>query len=109
MSPPPAAQAHVVCMRQLVLSKNSANNNKLQTGTKLEGNAVSEDRTHDLRIMRPTRYQLRYHRLEMIAQKCGGMRWDRSWLFICLFGIVVALEEVCVDGANTFAQSKCSQ
>ena len=26
-------------------------------------NAVSEDRTHDLRIMRPTRYQLRYHRL----------------------------------------------
>ena len=24
--------------------------------------AVSEDRTHDLRIMRPTRYQLRYHR-----------------------------------------------
>ena len=24
-------------------------------------NAVSEDRTHDLRIMRPTRYQLRYH------------------------------------------------
>ena len=27
-----------------------------------KGNAVSEDRTHDLRIMRPTRYQLRYHR-----------------------------------------------
>ena len=25
--------------------------------------AVSEDRAHDLRIMRPTRYQLRYHRL----------------------------------------------
>ena len=25
-------------------------------------NAVSEDRTHILRIMRPTRYQLRYHR-----------------------------------------------
>ena len=24
--------------------------------------AVSEDRTRDLRIMRPTRYQLRYHR-----------------------------------------------
>ena len=24
--------------------------------------AVSEDRTHDLRIVRPTRYQLRYHR-----------------------------------------------
>ena len=24
--------------------------------------AVSEDRIHDLRIMRPTRYQLRYHR-----------------------------------------------
>ena len=30
-----------------------------------QGHAVSEDRTHDLRIMRPTRYQLRYHR-------CGG-------------------------------------
>jgi hypothetical protein len=26
------------------------------------GNAVSEDQTLDLRIMRPTRYQLRYHR-----------------------------------------------
>ena len=26
-------------------------------------NAASEDRIHDLRIMRPTRYQLRYHRL----------------------------------------------
>ena len=26
-------------------------------------NAASEDRTHDLRIMRPTRYQLRYRRL----------------------------------------------
>jgi hypothetical protein len=26
-------------------------------------NAASEDRTHDLRIMRPTRYQLRYSRL----------------------------------------------
>ena len=25
--------------------------------------AASEDRTHDLRIMRPTRYQLRYSRL----------------------------------------------
>ena len=30
------------------------------------GNAVSEDRIHDLRIMRPTRYQLRYHRLDTI-------------------------------------------
>ena len=28
-----------------------------------QGNAASEDRTHDLRIMRPTRYQLRYSRL----------------------------------------------
>ena len=28
-------------------------------------NAASEDRTHDLRIMRPTRCQLRYSRLEM--------------------------------------------
>ena len=27
-----------------------------------ESNAASEDRTHDLRIMRPTRYQLRYRR-----------------------------------------------
>ena len=26
-------------------------------------NVVSEDRAHNLRIMRPTRYQLRYHRL----------------------------------------------
>ena len=26
-------------------------------------NAASEDRTHDLRIMRPTRYQLRYSRV----------------------------------------------
>ena len=26
--------------------------------------AVSEDRTHDLRIMRPTRCQLRYHRMQ---------------------------------------------
>ena len=30
--------------------------------TTVQTNAVSEDRTHDLRIMRPTRYQLRYHR-----------------------------------------------
>ena len=29
------------------------------------GHAASEDRTHDLRIMRPTRYQLRYRR------RCG--------------------------------------
>ena len=32
----------------------------------LPTNAASEDRTHDLGIMRPTRYQLRYSRLEMI-------------------------------------------
>ena len=31
-------------------------------------NAVSEDRAHDLRIMRPTRYQLRYHRLILIVR-----------------------------------------
>ena len=31
--------------------------------THLTRNAVSEDRTHDLRIMRPTRCQLRYSRL----------------------------------------------
>jgi hypothetical protein len=30
--------------------------------TTVQENAVSEDRAHDLRIMRPTRYQLRYHR-----------------------------------------------
>jgi hypothetical protein len=29
--------------------------------------AVSEDRSHDLRIMRPTRCQLRYHRLGYMA------------------------------------------
>ena len=28
-------------------------------------NAASEDRTHDLRIMRPTHCQLRYHRLNI--------------------------------------------
>ena len=33
-----------------------------QDGDEMEKFAVSEDRTHDLRIMRPTRYQLRYHR-----------------------------------------------
>ena len=32
-------------------------------GTKNTSNAASEDRTHDLGIMRPTRYQLRYSRL----------------------------------------------
>ena len=32
-------------------------------------NAVSEDRTHDLRIMRPTRYQLRYCRSEKEVEK----------------------------------------
>ena len=32
--------------------------------------AVSEDRTHDLRIMRPTRYQLRYHRYD--DRPCRG-------------------------------------
>ena len=30
-------------------------------------NAASEDRTHDLGIMRPTRYQLRYSRSEDLA------------------------------------------
>ena len=30
--------------------------------------AASEDRSHDLRIMRPTRYQLRYHRLTESAR-----------------------------------------
>ena len=33
----------------------------------LSTNAASEDRTHDLGIMRPTRYQLRYSRLEDLS------------------------------------------
>ena len=34
-------------------------------------NAASEDQTHDLRIMGPTRYQLRYsRRCKSIAQHC---------------------------------------
>ena len=37
--------------------------------TTVQKNAVSEDRTHDLRIMRPTRYQLRYHRHVVEATK----------------------------------------
>ena len=37
----------------------------LLEGEGSNGDAVSEDRTHDLRIMRPTRYQLRYHRLDI--------------------------------------------
>jgi hypothetical protein len=41
--------------------QNFANDNDT-IRTRLEDDAVSEDRTHDLRIMRPTRYQLRYHR-----------------------------------------------
>ena len=32
-------------------------------------NAVSEDRAHDLRIMRPTRCQLRYHRLSIVIAR----------------------------------------
>ena len=42
--------------------------------------AVSEDRIHDLRIMRPTRYQLRYHRLGLgtgsvaVTSARGGRR-----------------------------------
>ena len=31
--------------------------------------AASEDRTHDLRIMRPTRYQLRYGRLMIVLRR----------------------------------------
>ena len=41
-------------------------------GDSTHHNAASEDRTHDLRIMRPTRYQLRY--------RCSGrtLRFRRS-------------------------------
>ena len=39
--------------------------------------AVSEDRTHDLRIMRPTRYQLRYHR--HCARSTPGVRLEQNW------------------------------
>ena len=35
-----------------------------------KASAVSEDRTHDLRIMRPTRYQLRYHRYKGGNESC---------------------------------------
>ena len=34
----------------------------LKRALRIAINAASEDRTHDLRIMRPTRYQLRYRR-----------------------------------------------
>ena len=34
-------------------------------------NAAGEDRTHDLRIMRPTRYQLRYCRLHPVEETWG--------------------------------------
>ncbi len=34
----------------------------------LVSNAASEDQTHDLRIMGPTRCQLRYRRLNVVAQ-----------------------------------------
>ena len=33
------------------------------------GHAASEDRTHDLRIMRPTRYQLRYRRRSCLTKE----------------------------------------
>ena len=39
-------------------------------------NAASEDRTHDLRIMRPTRCQLRYSRLKIIVIRARmRLRW----------------------------------
>ena len=44
-------------------------------------NAVSEDRTHDLRIMRPTRCQLRYHR-SVTIQVAAFFRTER-WLRGC--------------------------
>ena len=51
--------------------------------TMCQANAVSEDQTHDLRIMRPTRYQLRYHRHgeEKAAQfRCLGVATPRGWV-----------------------------
>ena len=42
--------------------------------------AVNEDRAHDLRIMRPTRYQLRYHRLSRI----GSLKSDGDRLHFVL-------------------------
>ncbi len=45
-------------------------------------NAVSEDRTHDLRIMRPTRCQLRYHRL-CLRSTCSRGSEERSKFSKC--------------------------
>ena len=39
----------------------------IQTDVHTECIAASEDRTHDLRIMGPTRYQLRYSRLVIFS------------------------------------------
>ena len=79
------------------------------------GHAASEDRSHDLRIMKPTRYQPRYHRIGDISQICSDLRsWKHRhafWLcglsvclsvvysflawFGCLFGLYIFLF-VCV-------------
>ena len=84
---------------------------------------MSEDRTHDLSVMRPTRYQLRYHRLEDAAvfvanasneyateqgsawqhnhsPNCDGQEGDRDvcfWLLLVLGmpGIGARLTQVC--------------
>ena len=59
-------------------------------------NAVSEDRAHDLRIMRPTRYQLRYDRLDLkttpnhISVSGGGGRFDTHPIKGVLLVVVVA-------------------
>ena len=36
-------------------------------------NAASEDRTHDLRVMRPTRCQLRYSRLDVLGARAVSL------------------------------------
>ena len=48
-------------VQTLIGSKNAALHR--HTDKHRRSNAVSEDRAHDLRIMRPTRCQLHYHRL----------------------------------------------
>ena len=55
----------------VVVESNCFHYVRLIANGKLTQNAVSEDRTHDLRIMRPTRYQLRYHRLKKVH--CSSM------------------------------------
>ena len=55
--------SHTYCDLLLVLQRERFIDSGSMRGTKDTSNAASEDRTHDLGIMRPTRYQLRYSRL----------------------------------------------